>query len=59
MAGTNYFGNKHSTAARITQTMDDFKFSCQTAILSVTKTDTLLQGIDDYNQNGEINRLRP
>ena len=26
---TNFFGNKHATAERITQTMDDCKFSCQ------------------------------
>ena len=26
---TNFFGNKHATAERITQTMDDSKFSCQ------------------------------
>ena len=28
-AGTNFFGNKHSTAGRNTQTMDDCKFCYQ------------------------------
>ena len=49
--------NNYSTYCRITQTMDDCKFSCQektivrfkawmSAVLTVPKTDTLLQGVD-------------
>ena len=29
IARTNFFGNKHRSAAKIIQTMDDCKFSCQ------------------------------
>ena len=53
------FGKKHTTAERTSQTMADCKFSCQkntvpfkewmTVILSVTRTDTLLQGMSDCN----------
>ena len=32
-AGTNFFGNKHTTAERITQTMDDCKFSRQNKLV--------------------------
>ena len=56
---TIFFENKHPTAERITQTMEDCKISCEintvffkewmTATLSVKETDTLLQRIDDGN----------
>ena len=29
ISGTNFFENKHCTAGRITETMNDCKFSCQ------------------------------
>ena len=29
IARSNFFGNKHTTAERISATMDYFKFSCQ------------------------------
>ena len=68
IAGTNFFlWNKHITDKRIAQTTmtasSPVKITTlpfkewMTAIVSMTKKDTLLQGMDGCNYSGEINRL--
>ena len=46
-----FFVNKHTTAERITQTMDDCKFSCQNKY-------STLKGIDDFLRQKQMHYLR-
>ena len=65
IAGINFFfGDKHTTAERITQTMNDCKFSCQSKYSTLYKMDNChsfhdknRQRMDGCNLSGEINRL--
>ena len=68
MAGTTFFGNKHTTAERIIQTMDGCKFSYQNKCSALQRMDdchsfcdktryTVLHGMDGCNWSSELNRL--